>query len=276
MNIKFFPNNFRAGCAGLTAALMLLSSTSAYAEGNQSNGSTKVTPAIPSQALFGQIRAAIARSGGQNAALTAAIQSRNPDAIVTALVAQGVSVERATSIAAVMLNLTPNDIINLLSRLQNRQSALPNSNQDNFVAASLSQSGLSTSRGTLVASSEPMFVAQASGSSVDNEAAVSELYNTFTQAFVAGGNSAGDAQKNASNLLVALTTVKYAITPNGSVNLRQVNQLARLIQSPIAALPGMLTATRNNPTVDTFRQIQATVNVLEPMALLVKAVNEAI
>ncbi|HEY9695159.1 MAG TPA: hypothetical protein V6D15_23400 [Oculatellaceae cyanobacterium] len=278
MNIKSFSTNFRAGCVGLTTALMLLGLTSTYAQADevQSNGSTKVTPLIPARALFGQITAALARTGGQNAALIAAIQSRNTDAIITALVAQGINVDRATRIAAVIATLTPSDIINLLSRIQNRQGALPASSQGIPVAGSLSNLGLSTSRGTLVASSEPILLAQASGSSVDSEAAVAELYNTFSQAFVAGGNSASDAQKNASNLLVALTTVKYAITPNGSVDIRQVNQLARLIQSPIAVLPGMLTATRNNPSVETFRQIQATVNVLEPMALLVQAVNQAI
>lgn len=281
MNIKSFSKNFRAGCAGLTAAIMLLSSTSAYAQqrqGNavQSNGSTKITPVIPAQAVFGQVTAALARSGGQNAALIAAIQSRNTDAIVTALVAQGINVDRATRIAAVIVNSTPAEIINILSRIQNRQGTLPTSSPGLPVAGSFSRRELSTSSETLVASSGSIFLAQSSGSSVDNEAAVSELYNIFTQAFVAGGNSSGDAQKNASNLLVALSTVKYAITPNGAVNLRQVNQLSRLIQSPITALPGMLTATRNNPTVETFRQIQATVNVLEPITLLVQAINESV
>ena len=283
MNINSFSTNFRAGCAGLTAALMLLSSTSAYAQQQQgdavqSNGSTKVLPIQAGGAAGGlgqaggNINAAIQQSGGagstESAATISAIQTAAGggavavSALTTALVNAGVAPGLAANLA-VVTTLSPATVAAILANIQ---SSLPTQVPGNAVAASLSRS-----TGTLVASSEPMFIAQAQ----DTTAGVREAYDGLTQAFIAGGVDATNAQRNAANLLIALASVKYAAPVGGGVNLPQINRLATLIQPSIAALPGLRKALDNpNLSLTTFRQIQATIGVLEPVALLVRVVNE--
>ncbi|MGB3207685.1 MAG: hypothetical protein WBB28_22095 [Crinalium sp.] len=282
MNIKSFPTNFRAGCAGLTAALMLLSSTSAYAQSNQSNGSTKVLPIQQGGAAGGlgraggNITAAIAQSGGagstQAAATIAAIQTAAGGgaaavgALTTALTNAGVAPGLAANLAVVTTLTIPT----VTSILANTQSSLPTPNSGSGLTASLST-------GTLVASSEPMFLAQTAVTPVQNTtAAVREAYDALTQAFIAGGVDPTNAQRNAANMLIALASVKYAAPLGGGVNIRQINRIATLIEPAIAALPGLRRAVTDNPNLSltTFRQVQATIGVLEPMALLVRVVNE--
>ncbi len=286
MNIKSFSTNFRAGCAGLTAALMLLSSTSAYAQTNQSNGSTKVLPIQQGGAAGGlgqaggNINAAIQQSGGagstQAAAVVSAIQTAAGggagavSALTTSLINAGVAPGLAANLA-VVTTLTP-ATVNAILAGRRPQSSLPTPRAGSAVAASLS-----SSTGTLVASSEPMFVAQTSVTPVQNtEAAVTEAYDALTQAFIAGGVSPTNAQSNAANMLIALASVKYAAPVGGGVNVGQINRIATLIQPAIADLPGLRKAITDNPNLSlaTFRQIQATIGILEPMALLVRVVNE--
>ena len=271
MKIQPLSNKFhRAVSISLITSLILLNAVSVQAEINQScsNCSTKVQPIqSPLGPSISTLIGSLTDSAPTTAALTALIQElQSGDRTLTnfqsRLTAAGVNSNTSAQAAEVAGSLTEAEVRAIL---RGDRSSVPIPGSGVSVASS--------QPGVLLASSQLETVAQGSSSA---NAAVSGLYNTFNQAFIAGGVTSTQADRNAVNLVVALSSIKGTLRNNGYISLREVNRLVKAIDPSIAALPGLLQAVNNNPSVERFQQIQDTVSALELVGIYIKAVNSSV
>ncbi len=133
---------------------------------------------------------------------------------------------------------------------------------------------LASSTGVLVASLQPVAIPQTTALN-EKEQSVEKLYNRFNQAFIASGLDETEAKTNAKNLVLAIAGVKTSIKPRNQIDVKKVNELARLIEPANKALPGMLKVVSNNPSPEAFHQIKDTVTALETVGIYVKAVQDS-
>lgn len=274
----FSPKFHRAVSASLAASLILVSSVQAQSnyEPEPNVGctdcSTKVSPIqAPLGPSISGVTGSVNESVPTATALRALIQELQAGNTTltdfqSRLTAAGVNPDTSNQAAVVTGSLSETQVRAILARIRNR-SSLPIPSSITDVASSTNE--------VLIASSQLDTMAQSSTSPEAN-AAVSGLYNTFNQAFISGGINPTEADRNAANLVIALSSVKGTLRKNGYINLKEVNRLVSFVNPSIAILPRLVEAAGNNASLQTFQRIQDTVSALEVVALYITAINNSV
>ena len=133
----------------------------------------------------------------------------------------------------------------------------------------------SSNRELLVAASAPVPIAQRLNPESPADA-VQILYNTFDDAFFVAGIDPEIAQKNAKNLVLALSGVKDWFATDEEIDVLPVNKTTKLMEPILKDIPKLRLALGNNPSANDYLLILHTMTVIDTILTPLQVVNDLI